>query len=118
MLSLVNKYGLSHVCADPEFENIEYSWDQKGDRDFAYEINFPYLDMHLKPGIIYREWPEILAGINIEYFLRGTKDKVWEFQNLFEYLLWTSLHGAGQIYSYNLKKKRNSERVYKTLCSS
>ena len=98
MLSLVNKYGLSHVCADPEFENIEYLGDQKGDREIA--INFPYLDMHVKPEF-YREWPEILAGINIEYFLRGTKDKVWEFQNLFEYLFWTSLHGSGKIYSYN-----------------
>ena len=94
MLSLVNKYGLSHVCADPEFENIEYFGDEKGgDREIP--INFPYLDMHAKPRFS-RDW---LAGINIEFFLRGTKDKMWEFQNLFEYLFWTSLHGAGKIYS-------------------
>ena len=104
MLSLVNKYGLSHVCADPEFENIEYFGDQKGgDREIP--INFPYLDMHAKPEFS-REWPEKLAGINIEFFLRGTKDKEWEFQNLFEYLFWTSLHGAGKIYLYNLNKEK------------
>ena len=61
MLSLVNKYGLSHVCADPEFENIEYFGDEKGgDREIP--INFPYLDMHVKPEF-YRESPEIGTGI-------------------------------------------------------
>ena len=83
MLSLVNKYGLSHVCADPEFKNIEYFGDGKdGNRDI---FNFPYLDMHFN---------ETSSGI----FLRGTKDKEWEFKNLFEYLFWTSLHGPGSSY--------------------
>ena len=103
MLSLVNKYGLSHVCADPEFKNIEYIGDGKRFREIP--INFPYLDIYSKPEIVY----EALTRIYIEFFLRGTKDKVWEFQNLFEYLYWTSLHGAGKIFSYNLKKKRNFE---------
>ena len=95
MLYLVNKYGLSHVCADPEFENIEYYGDQKGGREIP--INFPYLDMHAKPEFS-SKLPEKLTGINIEFFLRGAKDKVWEFQNLFEYLFWTSLHGPGLKY--------------------
>ena len=98
MLSLVNKYGLSHVCADPEFKNIEYIGDGKRFREI--KINFPYLDMHLKV-FTHTGSPRI----NIEFFLRGTKDKVWEFQNLFEYLYWTSLHGAGKIFSYNFKKR-------------
>ena len=93
MLSLVNKYGLSHVCADPEFRNIEYEGDGKRYREIP--INFPYLDMHSKPEFSHTT----LARINIEFFLRGTKDKVREFQNLFEYLYWTSLHGAGKIFS-------------------
>ena len=89
MLSLVNKYGLSHVCANLEFENIENDGDGKdGDRDIMF--NFPYIDMHFK---LNNNRDAI-----IEFFLRGTKDKDLEFQNLFEYLFWTSLHGAGVIF--------------------
>ena len=94
MLSLVNKYGLSHVCANPEFENIENDGDGKdGDRDIMF--NFPYIDMHFKLNNNDYDFDII------EFFLRGTKDKELEFQNLFEYLFWTSLHGSGKIYSYN-----------------
>ena len=101
MLSLVNKYGLSHVCADPEFKNIEYFGDGKARKNFRVTpINFPYLDMHSKPEFSDKN----LTRIDIEFYLRGTKDKMWEFKNLFEYLYWTSLHGAGKIFSYILKK--------------
>ena len=96
MLSLVNKYGLSHVCADSEFKNIEYIGDGKGQSGIP--INFPYLDMHLKPDLSVIPGTENLAGLKIDFFLRGTKDKAWKFQNLFEYLFWTNLHGAGKIY--------------------
>ena len=93
MLSLVNKYGLSHVCANPEFENIENVGDGKdGDRDIMF--NFPYIDMHFN--LIKLDYN--LHAFNIEFFLRGTKDKELEFQNLFEYLFWTSLHGPGLKY--------------------
>ena len=92
MLSLVNKYGLSHVCADREFKNIEYVGDGKGS-GFT-PINFPYLDIKLKPDFV----DGSLAKLNIDFFLRGTKDNSWKFQNLFEYLFWTNLHGAGKIY--------------------
>ena len=89
MLSLVNKYGLSHVCANPEFENIENRGDGK-DKDRDIMFNFPYIDMHFK---LNNNRDAI-----IEFFLRGTKDKELEFQNLFEYLFWTSLHGPGLKY--------------------
>ena len=93
MLSLVNKYGLSHVCANPEFENIEHWGDGKdGDRDFMF--NFPYLDMYIQEAYFSKNWPET----SMAFFLRGTKDKEWKFQNLFEYLYWTSLHGSGLKY--------------------
>ena len=87
MLSLVNKYGLSHVCANPEFQNIEHVRDGKvGDRTIMF--NFPFLDMHFKEN-------ENYSDENYDFFLRGTKDKEIEFKNLFEYLFWTSLHGSG-----------------------
>ena len=93
MLSLVNKYGLSHVCANPEFQNIEHVRDGKvGDRTIMF--NFPYIDMHFN--LIKLDYN--LDAFNIEFFLRGTKDKELEFQNLFEYLFWTSLHGPGLKY--------------------
>ena len=89
MLSLVNKYGLSHVCANPEFQNIEHMLDGKlGDRTIM--LNFPYLDMRLRE--------DDHSEKNYEFFLRGTKDKEIEFENLFEYLFWTSLHGPGLKY--------------------
>ena len=72
MLSLVNKYGLSHVCADPEFKNIEKESDGKQIKpDQRYVLfNFPYLDMHI-------DGDHFTGGndTNFEFFLRGTKDK-------------------------------------------
>ena len=75
MLMLVNEYGLSHVCALHEFQNIG---------DPLYEpYNFPYLDIYLS------------GNFTIEFFYRGTKDRKLKFKNLFEYLLWTASNGQG-----------------------
>ena len=82
MLMLVNKFGLSHVCAFQEFQNIgdPLCYDPKC-KPLPY--NFPYLDIYLPGNLI------------IEFYFRGTKDRNLKFQNLFEYLLWTSSHRQG-----------------------
>ena len=59
MLILVNEYGLSHVCALPEFENIG---------KLAYlPYNFPYLDIYFPSNKTEFDFP-------IEFYYRGTKD--------------------------------------------
>ena len=83
MLSLVNKYGLSHVCANREFQNIEYWGDGKDDGDRDSLFNFPYIDMHFSNGSI------------IEFYFRGTKERSLKFQTLFEYFLSIKNHGIG-----------------------
>ena len=54
MLRLVNHYGLSHVCANDEFENIEllheYPHEEEDIARFYEPFNFPYLDIHFKSG--------------------------------------------------------------------
>ena len=80
MLLLVNKYGLSHICALPEFENIGIVEASR------LPFNFPYLD-------IYLSYDESRSYSNIEFFYRGAKDRKLELRNLFEYLLWTALNG-------------------------
>ena len=78
MLMLVNKYGLSHVCALPEFQNIEK-------QVFTLAYNFPYLDIYLPDH----------SNSRIEFYYRGAKDRNIKFKNLFEYLLWTADNGKG-----------------------
>ena len=83
---LVNQYGLSHVCAEPEFQFI-------GRREDYY---FPYLDIKLS--YLRGEYiDEFLNGTNgtigynyyeIEFYYRGALDRDFKFENLFEYLLW------------------------------
>ena len=74
MLILINKYGLSHVCALPEFKNV-------GNQLLFLPYNFPYLDIYFP------------SNETIEFYYRGTKDRTLEFKNLFEYLVWTTLNG-------------------------
>ena len=98
MLFLVKKYGLSHVCANSEFKNIE-DFALDGDDDvtilsqvsphFVSNFNFPYLDIYFKKQANI-EWSN---AFKIEFYFRGRKHQEIELQNLFEYLLWTSLHG-------------------------
>ena len=82
MLLLVNKYGLSHICALPEFQNIGI------DETSRLAYNFPYLD-------IYLSYDERQSFSNIEFYYRGAKDRRLELRNLFEHLLWTALNGLG-----------------------
>ena len=77
MLLLVNKYGLSHVCAMREFQNIA------DPLTILLPFNFPYLDIYLS------------GNSTIEFYYRGTKDRKLNFKNLFEYLLWTASNGQG-----------------------
>ena len=77
MLILVNEYGLSHVCALPEFENIE----KLSGRQTKLPYNFPYLDIYFP------------SNKTIEFYYRGTKDRTLKFKNLLEYLIWTTLNG-------------------------
>ena len=73
---LVNKYGLSHVCALHELENIGISLHIK-------PYNFPYLDIYLSK----------TQNLTIEFYYRGAKDRNLTFKNLFEYLLWSASNG-------------------------
>lgn len=87
MLKLVNKYGLSHVCASNEFENIENRLGILGDT-----LNFPHLDIYVSYPWSYKQ---------IEFYFRGTNDQDLSqrmiFQNYFEYLRSTSMNGPGVI---------------------
>ena len=76
MLMLVNEYGLSHVCALREFENIGVSLHE-------LPYNFPYLDIYLS------------GNLKVEFYYQGTKDRKLKFENLFEYLLSTASNGRG-----------------------
>ena len=78
MLMLVNRFGLSHVCALAAFENI-------GTQFLALPYNFPYLDIYLSKG----------QNLTIEFYYRGAKDRNLKFKNLFEYLLWSASSGKG-----------------------
>ena len=80
MLILVNKYGLNHICALPEFQNI----GSVQHNNLPY--NFPYLD-------IYLSYDESRSYSNIEFYYRGAKDRKLQLRNLFEHLLWTALNG-------------------------
>ena len=98
MLSLINEYGLSHVCGSPEFVDIGKA---AVDDDFSFTFNFPYLDILLRNN----GWP-IRNGqcyfpteFNLEFYLRGTKTQKLKFENLYEYLLSLSYNGPGLIQS-------------------
>ena len=75
MLILVNKYGLSHVCASQEFQNIDIEMS-------AEPFNFPFLDIYLT----------YYDSLSIDFYYRGAKDRTIKFENLFEYLLSTALN--------------------------
>ena len=77
MLLLLNKYGLSHVCALEEFQNI-------GIPSQRLPYSFPNLDILLPGGLGLRFGHSDSA---IEFFNRGAHDRQLEFNNLFEYLL-------------------------------
>ena len=83
---LVNKYGLSHVCALQEFHNIE-------DPLHGLPYNFPHLDIYLS------------GNSAIEFYFRGTKDRKLKFKNLFEYLLWAASNGQGGTF-YSISKSK------------
>ena len=77
MMMLVNKYGLSHVCAKEELEETE-------------DYNFPYLDVSFTHILNRRGgfWESYA-----EFYFRGALDRNSRLTNLFEYLLLTSWNG-------------------------
>ena len=77
MLMLVNKYGLSHVCALQVFQNIGI------ESIFEVPYNFPYLDIYLSDP----------SYVDIEFYYRGAKERNLKFRNLFEYLLSEASNG-------------------------
>lgn len=85
MLLLVNKYGLSHVCALEEFQNIEVDKF----KPLYNGYNFPYLDIYIS------------GYSTIEFYYRGSQFRKLKFKNLFEYLLWTALNGQGRKIDFN-----------------
>ena len=72
MLSLVEKYGLSHVCANSEFI------DTSSADSYLQGSNYPYLDIYLSTPTSF--WDRLME-LNIEFFFRGTEDEKFEFQN-------------------------------------
>ena len=106
MLSLINQYGLSHVCGSPEFLDIGKGLIDDG--DFAMTFNLPYLDILLKNNgwidgnrgclPIYGSMVEG-SGFELEFYLRGTRTEKLKFENLYEYLLAMSFNGLGLIQS-------------------
>lgn len=80
MMRLVNKYGLSHVCANQELE-------ERGNYDYPYmDISWTYIfDWNIS---MYGEWLSY-----IEFYFRGALDRNSRLKNLFEYLLLTSWNG-------------------------
>ena len=77
MLFLVNKYGLSFICGNQIFDNIENEEDGKY-RTQATNYNFPNLDIRLKHDG---------KRFNPEFYFRGTNDHSAKYMNLFEYAL-------------------------------
>ena len=80
MLLLVKKYGLSHICALPEFQSIGIVERSR------LPYNFPYLDIHLS-------YDRSRSYSTIEFYYRGAKDRNLQLRNLFEHLLSTALNG-------------------------
>ena len=75
---LVNKYGLSHVCAKQEFRQSRNNF-------------FPYLDV---------SFDLTSSNDQIEFYFRGALDQNSTLKNLFEYLMLTSWNGYGFIFEY------------------
>ena len=87
---LVNRFGLSHVCAIEEFENIGKPVDSR-----FKPYYFPYLDTYLSIDYNYFGSYLMIENIKIEIYYRGAKDRKLKFKNLFEYLLWSASSGKG-----------------------
>ena len=102
MLMLVNHYGLSHVCAFDQFENIEVL-NTAGEISRTFPYNFPYLDIYFSD----------LQYQAIEFFYRGARDRKFKFKNLFEYMLWNSLNGQGSTRLGLLLLKQILEIIYR-----
>ena len=88
MLLLLNKYGLSHVCALQEFQDIGPVSSDLSILNFIMPYNFPFLDIYLSD-------TPFNTKLAIEFYYRGTRDKNLAFKNLFEYLLSTAVDGQG-----------------------
>ena len=84
MLVLINKYGLSHVCGNQIFDNLEKTNIANNGRGEPF--NFPYLDTYLS--LNWSTW-----DYNVEFYARGQKDHEINYKNIFEYLLSTTSHG-------------------------
>ena len=83
MLFLVNEYGLSFICGNQIFDNIENEGDGK-DRTQATNFNFPYLDIRLKNDG---------KRFNPEFYFRKANNHDTKYINLFEYALKTRSNG-------------------------
>ena len=76
MMALINKYGLIHLCAKPEYE-------------FINDYQYLYLDLY-----DYYNSTKFVSFTErqMSIYFRGTLDRSSRFNNLFEYLLLLSLH--------------------------
>ena len=109
MLVLINKFGLSHVCGNQIFDNIEKTNSANHGRGEPF--NFPYLDTYLSFNRSAWEY-------NVEFYLRGQKDHDINFRNIFEYLLSTTSHGQELNFFYIFFSVKFSARSGQRGCSA
>ena len=88
MLALINKYGLIHVCAKPEY-------------NFNNQVNHPYLDLFIDYQFLdLYDYYNPINKRQMSIYFRGTLDRSSRLENLFEYLLLLSLNNYGFIYPH------------------
>ena len=86
MMALINKYGLIHVCAKPEYT-------------FKNQVNYPYLDLFIEYQFLdLNDYYNPINEREMSIYFRGTLDGSSRLKNLFEYLLLLSFNNYGFIY--------------------
>ena len=94
MLLLLNTYGLSHVCGNDEFQNLEDSSLIGYGEGYFY----PYLDILFENKGYTRMLGEYASNYvrkhSMKFLFRGyNEDDRIEFRNLFQYLVFAKSHG-------------------------
>ena len=102
MLSMFNNYGMSHVCAQDVFKNLEVQAGRKNEEVLgSYAFSYPFLDAYYTldnfedfgtwNGFEYFDTLDNRINdydSNMEFYFRGyNPDSTTEYQNLFEVLL-------------------------------
>ena len=116
MLAMFNNYGMSHVCAQDVFENLEtYAGGIAETKVLgSYNFNFPFLDARYTFDNLSYEMLDT-NSINMEFYFRGYNPaKSTEYKNLFELLLFAETHKIGGNFLFCLSKLfgKNESDIY------